>query len=119
MVKKMIFVVIMLFAITLCNNECAAFDLGTEIKEPSKSGNIPVDAGMIDAAKDGWLILRTAMQIAAFTFLIAMGVRYMLASADQRADIKGSLIVAIIGVVLVFGTTLVIRFVQNVMLEIF
>ena len=45
--------------------------------------------------------------------VVFAGLRYMFASADQKADIKKSMGILAIGAVLVFGATLLIRLIGN------
>lgn len=54
------------------------------------------------------------IRIAAFSIIIFAGVRYMFLAADQRAEIKKSLIHLMIGAAIVFGTTIVIDIVVGI-----
>ena len=45
---------------------------------------------------------------------VLAGLRYMFASADQKADIKKSTGILIIGALFVFGATLVLNIVRNI-----
>lgn len=72
------------------------------------SGGIRASASKI------WSSVKLILQIAALSALLFTGVRYMLASADQKADIKKSTMALVIGVVVVFGTTIIIDFVTKV-----
>lgn len=56
-----------------------------------------------------WATVITVVQILAVAAVVFAGLRYMFASADQKADIKKSMGVLAIGAVLVFGATLLIR----------
>ncbi|MBR6689532.1 MAG: hypothetical protein IKL68_05915 [Clostridia bacterium] len=60
-----------------------------------------------------WATVITIVQILAVGSVVFAGVRYMVASADQKADIKRSLGTLAIGAALVFGATTIIRFVVN------
>ena len=53
----------------------------------------------------------TILQIVAVAGIVVCGVRYMLTSAEQKADIKKSMIYLIIGCVIVFATSTVVQFV--------
>lgn len=83
------------------------FDQTTPIEFSSGSG-IRASASKI------WNSVKLILQIAALSALLFTGVRYMLASADQKADIKKSTMALVIGVVVVFGTTIIIDFVTKV-----
>ena len=65
------------------------------------------------AAGRTWATVVTIVQILAVAAVVFAGLRYMFASADQKADIKKSMGTLAIGAVLVFGATTVIKFVSN------
>lgn len=53
----------------------------------------------------------TILQMAAVAGIVVCGVRYMLTSSEQKADIKKSMIYLVIGCVIVFATSTVVQFV--------
>lgn len=53
----------------------------------------------------------TILQMAAVAGIVICGIRYMFTSADQKADIKRSMIYLVIGCVIVFATSTVVQFV--------
>ena len=61
-----------------------------------------------------WSSVKLILQVLALTAFLFTGIKYMLSSADQKADIKKSLIATVIGVAIVYGTTIVIDFVTGV-----
>lgn len=67
-----------------------------------------VGVNMVNRA---WSIILTILRVAAIGAVIFAGVRYMFASADQKADIKKSLGTLAVGAILVFGATFVIDFI--------
>ena len=70
------------------------------------------------AVSKAWNTIRLILQIAAVAAVIFAGVRYMFASADQKADIKKSMGILAIGAALVFGATFVIDFIVTLTEEI-
>lgn len=64
-----------------------------------------------DAANRVWSTVLTILQIAAVAAIVIAGVRYMFASADQKADIKKGMIGLVIGAVLVFAASTVVQFI--------
>lgn len=78
---------------------------------PAASGSISkVDTSV----KKVWGTVTTIVQILAFAAVIFAGLRYMFASADQKADIKKGLMMLALGSVLVFAASTVVQFVVNV-----
>ena len=65
------------------------------------------------AARNIWNTVVTIVQILAVAAVVFAGLRYMFASADQKADIKKSMGILAIGAVLVFGATLVLKLVAG------
>jgi len=67
-----------------------------------------------DTARGIWKTVVTIVQILAVAAVVFAGLRYMFASADQKADIKKSMGVLVVGAVLVFGATLLLDFIAKV-----
>lgn len=68
-----------------------------------------------NAAKDIWATIANIVQILSIAAVVFAGVRYMFASADQKADIKKSMGVLAIGGILVFGATYVLQILGDVL----
>ncbi len=58
-----------------------------------------------------WGSVTLILQVASVTAVVFAGVRYMFASADQKADIKKSMIYLVVGAIFVFSASTVINFV--------
>lgn len=61
-----------------------------------------------------WNTVSVVAQVAAIIAIIFAGVRYMFASADQKADIKKQTIILVVGALLVFGAGLVVNLINGV-----
>ncbi len=81
------------------------------ITDAPGTGTATVTKGMVENI---WGVIRTILQIAALGALIFSGVRYMFASADQKADIKKSLGILVVGAIIVFGSTIVIEIITKI-----
>lgn len=64
-----------------------------------------------DAVGSVWKTVLTVLQILAVAAIVIAGVRYMFASADQKADIKKGMIGLVIGAILVFAASTVVQFI--------
>lgn len=64
-----------------------------------------------DAVAAIWSTVLTILQILAVAAIVIAGVRYMFASADQKADIKKGMIGLVIGAILVFAASTVVQFI--------
>ena len=67
------------------------------------------------AAGDIWATIASIVQILSIAAVVFAGVRYMFASADQKADIKKSMGILAIGGILVFGATTVLNILGNIL----
>lgn len=107
--KSKIFVIALLFvgAIMIFTNVYA--DISTSFPAASGTGIPNIENG----AKAVWKTVTTIFQMLAFGAIIFAGVRYMLASADQKADIKKGLAALVIGAILVFAASTVVKFVTT------
>lgn len=72
-----------------------------------------VNGQLKTVAQQVWATVTIIVQIVAVGCVVFAGLRYMFASADQRADIKGGLIRLAIGAVLVFSAITIIHFVVD------
>lgn len=86
-------------------------------------GNIPSGSSTTNMAKLKNPIQEIAgtifllLQIASVAGVIALGVKYMYGSAEQKADYKKSLLPVLVGIILVFGASTVASFVVNAFTE--
>lgn len=82
-----------------------------DINDEPGTGSASVTKGMIENV---WGVVKTILQVAAIGALIFSGVRYMFASADQKADIKKSLGILAVGALIVFGSTIVVDIITKI-----
>lgn len=87
-------------------------DKGVPIEMPNTGNNGGITV-IDNAAASVWSTILTICQILAIAAVIFAGLRYMFASADQKADIKKSMGILVVGAILVFAATTVIGFVIN------
>lgn len=64
-----------------------------------------------------WNTVVTVLQIAAVGAIIFAGVRYMFASASDKANIKNQLIILAVGAILVFGASTVVKLLMTATTE--
>lgn len=117
--KRLILMTFFLLIILFCTitNVNADANLSEEIKEPNY-GSHGVHHHITYPADRVWVIAREILRVASFTVFIVIGIKYMFASAEQKGALKGALGMSVIGIILVFGVNLVIKFVQTLTLEV-
>lgn len=70
-------------------------------------------SGIKNTTKNIWDTIATIVQVLAVAAVVFAGVRYMFASADQKADIKKGMIILVIGAVMVFGATAILKMIYG------
>ena len=84
---------------------------GIEVAEPEGGTEI---SGITNLANNIWSTIEVIVQIAAIAAIVIAGVRYMFASADQKADIKQQTLVLVVGAILVFAAVPVTKFIIDI-----
>ena len=89
---------------------CTTSVFGISPELPTTSGSI----GEVDTLVGNiWGTVQTILQILAFAAIIIAGVRYMFASADQKADIKQQTVILVAGAILVFAAVPIAKFIAD------
>ena len=104
---KLLPVVLMLFLVAT-----SVFAANTNIDIPNGASGT-ASSTITRATGKVWATVITIVQILAVASVVLAGIRYMVASADQKADIKRSMGTLALGAGLVFCATSVIKFVVN------
>ena len=100
--------VMLVLALVLTN----VFALDDEYKNVLSNGN--ASGTVSDLTGNIWSTIKVVAYVLAVGTIVFAGLKYMFASADQKADIKKSIGILIIGAIFVFGATLIIDIVSNV-----
>ena len=109
MKKLMKILPVVLVAVFVMTNVFAG-GIGTgfeALEEGEAVGNITTAAGNV------WQTIRSIVQILAVAAVVFAGLRYMFASADQKADIKKSMGILAVGAILVFAATTILGFLAD------
>lgn len=103
-------VLIVLMVVFTTNVFAAGFgDFKSDMDVKANTGGKTV--GMVNNV---WGIILTILQVAAIAAIVFSGVRYMFASADSKADIKKQMVWLVVGAVLVFAASTVIKLITTV-----
>ena len=106
--KKLLKILPVMFVISLVLTNVFALDSNINIPGGRPSGTVSDLTGNI------WSTIKVVAYVLAVGTIVFAGLKYMFASADQKADIKKSIGILIIGAIFVFGATLIIDIVSNV-----
>ena len=80
--------------------------------DPGYNQNL-IDNKIEGKVKDVWATVVTVVQVLAVACVVFAGLRYMFASANQKADIKQGLMYLAIGAIFVFGAITIIDIVTK------
>lgn len=83
------------------------------VKPGAPTGGKAIDS-ITNLGANIWSTIAVIVQIAAIAAIVFAGVRYMFASADDKADIKKQTVVLIVGAVLVFAAVPLAKFITTV-----
>ncbi|MDD2627642.1 MAG: TrbC/VirB2 family protein [Clostridia bacterium] len=90
-----------------------------ELKEPDKEVLSPDTNFLQKMGTNFWNNFSFIVQILAIASVVFAGVRYMFASADQKADIKKQTIMLVLGAILVFGAVNIMEIIGGALTGIF
>lgn len=111
-------IILFIFAIGVFNN---CFGVVDTVKPPtgSNTGAFSGDiSGFKSAVSNAWSIAKIILQVVAITMFMLVGIKYMFASADQKADLKKSLVIVTIGTLITFGSAIVVDVVLKIFTDI-
>jgi succinate dehydrogenase/fumarate reductase cytochrome b subunit len=86
--------------------------LGINAEIPTTTNNKL--GGVTDLAGSIWNTVAIVLQIAAIAAIVVAGVRYMFASANEKANIKTQTITLVVGAILVFAAVPIAKFIGGV-----
>ena len=109
MKKLMKILPVILVAVFVMTN---VFAVGVPSDKELLQGQTGVESVEKSAGKI-WATVVSIVQILAVAAVVFAGLRYMFASADQKADIKKSMGILAVGAILVFAATTILGFVAN------
>lgn len=110
--KKLLKVLPVMFVLSLVLTNVFAINIDNSLLH----GGTPSDT-VKGLAQNVWSTISVVCYILAIAAVVFAGLRYMFASADQKADIKKSIGILIIGAVLVFGAGVIIQVINNISSE--
>ncbi len=108
-ILRMIPVVILLLVVFTSGNGLFATG-GVDTDYPTGGSEI---AGITDLAQNIWTTVTVVAQVIAFIAIIFAGIRYMFASADQKADIKKQTVILVVGAIFVFGASTLVQVIMG------
>ena len=104
-ILSMILIVMMVIA-SISSVVCAAPDLSQQIKDMANgSGKQPTE--VVNLGKTIVTIMQTVG-------IVILGVKYMIGSAEEKAEYKKTMIPYLVGAILIFASTTIVNVVYNI-----
>ena len=112
-VKIISIMLVVLMALTAISSVVlAAPDLSSTIKDMANgTGNQPSE--VINLGKTIVTIMQTVGIVVAVVVLLIIGIKYMIGSAEEKAEYKKTMIPYIVGAILIFASTTIVNVVYN------
>jgi len=116
-----IFSIVMIAMMLVCvsTNVFASGEKVTGVDIDKLKDNSNLQQGAVDGmSKIGGTIIdliTNAAMILAVVIIAVLGVKYMMGSAEEKAEYKRSMVPYLVGAVLVFGATTIAKIVVNIM----
>ena len=92
-------------------------------KDKTNSGNVSFDIGFTSEGSAGetlnglfgnvWSAIQTIANFVALVMVVVAGIRYMFASADQKADIKKQTVILIVGAIFIFAAGNIVKLIAS------
>lgn len=109
---KVISVVLIILAVIISMSNIV---LATQTKTAiDQLGNSNANADVINFGQQIVPIVRAVGIIAAVVILMIVGIKYMIGSAEEKAEYKKTMPAYIIGAILVFAATQILSFILNI-----
>lgn len=115
--SRIIFFIILFFAFLVVVHSIIGVVSASGLGEGFNSGLVTndqnIDSNLKTPIEKVWNTLIYIVQIISIASIVIVGVRYMFASADEKADLKKSLIPLVIGAVIVFSASTIASFIVS------
>lgn len=108
--------VLLVLALVITSNVFAANGNAISADVPEGGNRI---SKITDLGGSIWSTIQVIVQIAAIAAIVFAGVRYMFASADDKANIKKQTVILIVGAALVFAAVPIAKFIQDTANQVF
>ena len=116
MKKQVRIISVLLVIVTILvalSNVVLATDLSVKIDEIAKGNNSVATDKVVNLGKTIVTIMQTIGIVVAVVVLLVLGIKYMMGSAEEKAEYKKTMIPYIVGAVLIFASTTIVNIVYQ------
>ena len=111
--KIIVALLIILTIVTISVSSFAGSSAGVLLNELNGNGNDIATGRLTDFGNNIIAVVQVVGVIVAVIILLVLGIKYMMGSAEEKADYKKSMIPYIIGAILIFAGTSIVRIVYD------
>lgn len=112
-IKILSIMLIILMALTTVSNTVFAADIPGQLdKIASGNSNATADE-VVNLGATIVTIMQTVGIVVAVVILLVLGIKYMVGSAEEKAEYKKTMIPYIVGAILIFASTTIVNVVYN------
>lgn len=95
------------------NTTSGGTDLSGKIDEIAKGNSSADTSKVVDLGKTVVTIMQTVGIVVAIVVLLVLGIKYMMGSAEEKAEYKKTMIPYVVGAVLIFASTTIVNIVYQ------
>lgn len=106
MCKKVIFIMLLIICLF------SSIYVSATLEDPGYSED-GVNDTIKDKVRDTWATISSVIQVICIGCVVTVGIRYMYASADAKADLKKGLSYITIGAAIVFGAVWIVQIIVD------
>lgn len=113
-VKILSIILVVMMAIASISNVVLAADLTPDIQAIANGNPANKPTQVTELGKTIVTIMQTVGIVVAIVVLLVLGIKYMMGSAEEKAEYKKTMIPYIVGAVLIFASTTIVTVVYNI-----
>lgn len=113
-VKILSIVLIALAIVCTVSNICLATDIPGKIEQIAQGNSSADTSKVVNLGGTIVTIMQTIGIVVAVVVLLVIGIKYMIGSAEEKAEYKKTMIPYIVGAVLIFASTTIVNVVYQI-----
>lgn len=113
-VKIVSIILVVMMAIASISNVVLATGLEADIQAIANGNPANKPTQVTELGKTIVTIMQTVGIVVAIVVLLVLGIKYMMGSAEEKAEYKKTMIPYIVGAVLIFASTTIVTVVYNI-----
>ena len=112
-VKMLSIMLVILMVLTAVSSVVLAVDIPGQLDTISKGNSNATADEVVNLGATIVTIMQTVGIVVAVVILLVLGIKYMIGSAEEKAEYKKTMIPYIVGAILIFASTTIVNVVYN------